>query len=105
MEKIRAATTLVCGNLTESEKLELIKLLTKLNEFHVPIYKNNTDVEKLLEEADQISAAAYCSKEGNEVHVFEKHDLAWRIEQDNLQPKTVMFSIWDQVGIWMPDIH
>lgn len=53
MEKIRAATTLVCGNLTESEKLELIKLLTKLNEFHVPIYKNNTDVEKLLEEADQ----------------------------------------------------
>jgi len=43
---------LVCGNLSEPEKLELIKLLTKLNEFHVPIYQKNTDLEKLLDEAN-----------------------------------------------------
>lgn len=52
MEKIRTATMLVCGNLSEPEKLELIKLLTKLNEFHVPIYQKNTDLEKLLDEAN-----------------------------------------------------
>lgn len=52
IEKIRTATTLVCGNLSAPEKLELIKLLTKLNEFHVPIYQKNTNLEKLLEEAN-----------------------------------------------------
>lgn len=51
MEKIRMATTLVSGNLSEPEKMELIKLLTKLNEFHVSIYHKNTDLEKLLDEA------------------------------------------------------
>lgn len=52
MEKIRMATTLVSGNLSEPEKMELIKLLTKLNEFHVSIYHKNTDLEKLLDEAN-----------------------------------------------------
>lgn len=51
MDKIREATKIVCGDLNETEKFQLINLLSKLNDFHVPIYANNNDVEKLLEEA------------------------------------------------------
>jgi len=52
MDKIRSATKMVCGNLNDSEKMQLITLLNKLNEFHVPIYQKNTDLEKLLDEAE-----------------------------------------------------
>lgn len=51
MDKIRQATNIVCGNLSEGEKLELIRLLNKLNDFHLPIYEKNLNTEKLLEEA------------------------------------------------------
>ncbi len=50
MDKIRQATTIVTGNLTEAEKLELIRLLNKLNEFHLPIYEKNIENEHLLSE-------------------------------------------------------
>ena len=50
MDKIRQATTIVTGNLTEAEKLELIRLLNKLNEFHLPIYEKNIESEHLLSE-------------------------------------------------------
>ena len=51
MHKIRQATAIVSANLSESEKLELIKLLTKLNDFHSNIYHQNIDSENLLQQA------------------------------------------------------
>lgn len=50
MNKIRQATSIVTGNLTYSEKMELIRLLNKLNDFHLPIYEKNIDSENLLNE-------------------------------------------------------
>src|SRR5690606_21391234 len=41
MAKIRQATTIVTGNLTYIEKMELIRLLNKLNDYHLPIYEKN----------------------------------------------------------------
>ncbi len=51
MNKIRQATTIVTGNLTHPEKMELIRLLNKLNDFHQPIYDKNLEAETLLNEA------------------------------------------------------
>lgn len=51
MHKIRQATAIISVNLSESEKLELIKLLTKLNEFHTNIYHQNIEPENLLQQA------------------------------------------------------
>lgn len=51
MDKIRKATTIVTGNLIHREKMELIRLLHKLNDFHLPIYSKNIEPEYLLEEA------------------------------------------------------
>ncbi|HTO14376.1 MAG TPA: helix-turn-helix domain-containing protein [Edaphocola sp.] len=51
MDKIRKATEIVTGDLTYNEKMELIKLLNKLNDFHIKIYDKNIDPEHLLEEA------------------------------------------------------
>lgn len=49
MDKIRQATQIVTGDLTYSEKMELIRLLTKLNNFHHPIYCKNLAPSKLLD--------------------------------------------------------
>ena len=49
MDKIRNASKIVCGNLTDSEKSELIRLLTKLDHFHHPIYLRNIDSEALID--------------------------------------------------------
>jgi len=49
MDKVRQATSIVTGNLTYHEKMQLIRLLTKLNEFHHPIYSKNIDPSELLE--------------------------------------------------------
>ncbi|MNK34742.1 HTH-type transcriptional repressor NicR [compost metagenome] len=49
MEKIRNATQIVSGNLNQSEKMELIRILDKLEKFHQPIFSKNIDSEKLLE--------------------------------------------------------
>lgn len=50
MDKIRKATEIVTGNLTRNEKMELIRLLNKLNDFHQPIYDKNIQPEYLLNE-------------------------------------------------------
>lgn len=51
MDKIRQATSIVTGNLSQNEKMELIHLLKKLDNFHQKIYDKNIDTENLLEEA------------------------------------------------------
>ena len=51
MDKIRQATSIVTGNLSQNEKMELIRLLNKLDNFHQQIYNKNIDTENLLEEA------------------------------------------------------
>ncbi|OJV52065.1 MAG: MarR family transcriptional regulator [Bacteroidetes bacterium 43-16] len=51
MDKIRQATNIVTGDLTHPEKMELIRLLTKLDRFHKPIFSENIPQEKLLERA------------------------------------------------------
>lgn len=50
MGKIRQATEIVTGDLTRNEKMELIRLLNKLNAFHQPIYDKNIEPENLLNE-------------------------------------------------------
>lgn len=50
MDKIRKATVVVAGDLTRNEKIELIKLLNKLNNFHQSIYEKNIETENLLDE-------------------------------------------------------
>lgn len=50
MDKIRKATEIVTGDLTRNEKMELIILLNKLNDFHLPIYDRNIEPEFLLNE-------------------------------------------------------
>lgn len=50
MGKIRKATEIVSGDLTHHEKMELIRLLSKLNDFHQPIYNKNIEPENLLNE-------------------------------------------------------
>lgn len=50
MDKIRQATHIVTGDLTRNEKMELIRLLNKLDAFHQPIYNKNIDPEYLLNE-------------------------------------------------------
>ena len=51
MDKIRQATSIVTGNLSQNEKMELIRLLNKLDDFHQPIYDRNIDADNLLSEA------------------------------------------------------
>ncbi|MDF2932015.1 MAG: MarR family transcriptional regulator [Chryseobacterium sp.] len=49
MGKIRQATKIVSGNLYHSEKMELIRILNKLDQFHHPIYHKNIDSKDLIE--------------------------------------------------------
>ncbi len=51
MDNIRKATSIVTGNLSHKEKMELIRLLQKLDDFHLPIYNKNVNPEQLLETA------------------------------------------------------
>lgn len=51
MQQIRKATSIVTGNLSDAEKMELISLLNKLNDFHMDIYEKNIRIEELLEKA------------------------------------------------------
>lgn len=48
MSQIRKATNIVSGSLNYSEKMELISILTKLDEFHQPIFLRNTDSKELI---------------------------------------------------------
>jgi len=51
MEKVRDATDIVSGDLADEEKIELIRILNKLNDFHQPIYDRNIKTDNLLREA------------------------------------------------------
>ncbi len=53
MQKIRQATEIVTGNLTQAEKMQLIVLLQKLEDFHHIIYAKNTETSALLDVAYQ----------------------------------------------------
>lgn len=53
MSKIRQATSIVTGDLTHDEKMELIRLLKKLDEFHKPIYHKNIESSALLDEVTE----------------------------------------------------
>ena len=49
MKKIRQATQIISGNLNHSEKKELLRILTKLDDFHQPIYQKNIENKDLIE--------------------------------------------------------
>lgn len=49
MEKIRNATKIVTGNLDYNEKMELIRILDKLDKFHLPIFSRNIESQSLIE--------------------------------------------------------
>lgn len=49
MDKIRIATRIVTADLTHKEKMELIRLLNKLDHFHKPIFLKNIDSAELLD--------------------------------------------------------
>ncbi len=53
MGSIRVASQIVTGNLNYLEKLELIRLLQKLDAFHNPIYLKNIPIDSLLDYASQ----------------------------------------------------
>lgn len=53
MGNIRLATNIVSGNLNEFEKIELIRLLTKLTKFHEQIWDQNPPSENLLDFVDK----------------------------------------------------
>lgn len=48
MVKIRQATNIVAGNLTYNEKMDLIRILNKLDRFHYPIFARNLHSEDLI---------------------------------------------------------
>lgn len=48
MEKIRKATNIVAGNLSYSEKMNLIHILNKLDRFHYPIFSRNINSDDLI---------------------------------------------------------
>ncbi|KAB1230846.1 MarR family winged helix-turn-helix transcriptional regulator [Chryseobacterium viscerum] len=48
MEKIRQATNIVTGNLNHNEKMDLIRILNKLDRFHYPIFSRNINADNLI---------------------------------------------------------
>ena len=48
MDKIRNATDIVAGNLSYQDKMELIRILNKLDRFHYPIFCRNIDSKDLI---------------------------------------------------------
>ncbi len=51
MKDIRKASRVVVGNLSHSEQMLLIIILSKLDEFHDSLYRMNLEVKDLLDEA------------------------------------------------------
>lgn len=49
MNKIRKATEIVVGNLNFTEKMELIRILNKLDRFHYPIFSRNIKSKDLIQ--------------------------------------------------------
>lgn len=48
MDRIRQATNIVAGNLSHSEKMQLIRILNKLDRFHYPIFSRNIGPGELI---------------------------------------------------------
>lgn len=59
MENIRKASEIVTGHLNQVEKMQLIKLLQKLDHFHRPLYAKNLESPELID----IAYAAYQNRE------------------------------------------
>lgn len=55
MKDIRRASKIVTGNLTSSEKMQLISLLQKLDDFHRPIYEQNINPAQLLDRVEEFT--------------------------------------------------
>lgn len=53
IDKIRMASSIVAGNLTVGEKMDLIRLLEKLSDFHQAIFLQNINLEELLTTVDK----------------------------------------------------
>ncbi|MCT2406433.1 MarR family transcriptional regulator [Chryseobacterium antibioticum] len=53
MQKIRMATHIVAGDLNHSEKMELIRILGKLEKFHHPIFSRNIESRNLIDVVSQ----------------------------------------------------
>ncbi len=53
MEAIRKATRVVSGDLSHSEKMELIRILNKLDHFHKPIFEAGIENAILLERVEK----------------------------------------------------
>ena len=51
MDDIRKASKVVTADLTENEKIELVRILSKMDKFHQKIYDRNLNPELLLDEA------------------------------------------------------
>ena len=49
MDKIRQATKIVTGKLSESEKMQLIHLLSKLEDFHQEIFQKQIPSADLID--------------------------------------------------------
>lgn len=49
MSRIRMATNIVAGNLNHSEKMELIRILEKLEKFHHPIFSRHIESRELID--------------------------------------------------------
>ena len=54
MDKIRQATQIVTGDLSQVEKIELIRLLKKLEDFHQPIFSKNIESSELLQHVNTV---------------------------------------------------
>ncbi|WP_114791034.1 MarR family transcriptional regulator [Niabella yanshanensis] len=53
MDRIRQATKVVSGDLSRQEKMELIRILNRLDHFHKPIFEAGIDSAALLERVTQ----------------------------------------------------
>ena len=51
MDEIRKASQVVTGNLNPSERMLLISILSKLDEFHYSVYQMNLETMDMLEAA------------------------------------------------------
>lgn len=54
MQKIRQASKIVLGNLSETEKNQLLKLLQKLDNFHQSIYDDQITPELLIDHVSKV---------------------------------------------------
>lgn len=54
MQRIRKASKIVTGNLSEVEKIQLVKLLQKLDNFHQSIYDDQVSPELLIDHVSEM---------------------------------------------------